>query len=458
MRAGDNWEGDSFAKVLSGCLSLGLFFGWATFGNAEHDLVFGALVSGGSPHKVALRVATGIAFFALSLGLVPPRHMLSRRCAWMSVALAIVSVAVRWCSVPFGSWLLIPGAVLAGFALALFLCAWLSRYRSDMGSLLIMLLFATSIGNFAYSGAYNLGTQVSRFAALSFPIFAALVFYAVPMSFGSGGEASDGQAGRSRLSFGLQMASLLLCNFASGPVSYGATSGLGAEAGIGPIVAFVLATLLTLYGRPRSETLFALFAFGTCLCIALALVVEVDPSWLVSLRSAGFWAIMMYSIAWFAVEGRTGKTDALSPMSLRGIAAIYILSGLAEIIGTMFPGDTAGVMALVMVGLALALALVDATHAIGSDASRRSMSASAVPVAPALTDVLRTLSDRAGLTEGERRVFECLSRGYSLKQVAQQLGTTEGAAKFHRHNVYQKLGISSREELIELVEQSARER
>lgn len=51
-----------------------------------------------------------------------------------------------------------------------------------------------------------------------------------------------------------------------------------------------------------------------------------------------------------------------------------------------------------------------------------------------------------------------LSRGYSLRQVAVRLGITEGAAKYHRHNVYLKLGVSSREELIALVEQVAQTR
>ena len=54
-------------------------------------------------------------------------------------------------------------------------------------------------------------------------------------------------------------------------------------------------------------------------------------------------------------------------------------------------------------------------------------------------------------------MLEWLARGYTLKEVARQQGITEGAAKYHRHNVYLKLGVASRQELIGVVERTARE-
>ena len=62
------------------------------------------------------------------------------------------------------------------------------------------------------------------------------------------------------------------------------------------------------------------------------------------------------------------------------------------------------------------------------------------------------LATKASFTANERSVFEYLARGYSLKEIARQLNLTEGGAKYHRHNVYQKLGVTSRQELINLVE------
>lgn len=454
---GNNWAGGSFATVLSGCLSIGLFFGWASFGNAENDLVFGVLASDDFLHRMLIRVSAGIVFLVLSLKHIPLARTSQRLRVWLSVALAVASATIRLCSVSLGDWLLIPGAVLAGFSLALFLHAWLVRFRSDVGGMLAMLLFATSIGNFSYAVACDLGIYVSRIAALALPVLAGFLILRVGGEACLTSETSCKQAGRDRLSFVLQAMSLLLCNFASGPASYGEQAGMELNGQIRAAVTFALAALFTLCGYPRGEILFALLAFGTCLCTAPMLMVEGELSWLVGLRSAGFWVIMMYSVAWFTVEGKTCD-GGLAPMNLRGLAAVYILCGVAEVLGTLLPGDAACVIALVAVGLALAIALVDATRTSGAVALQRSTADDvSTSLALPLSDTLRVLADRAGLTEGERRVFECLSRGYSLKQVAQQLGTTEGAAKFHRHNVYQKFGITSREELIELVERAARE-
>ncbi len=450
---GNSWKGRSFSAVLSGCLSYGLFFGWATIEVIPSEFQSGPFASVDS-HQIFLRVVMGVVFLALSFA---PSFRSSRACLATAVGLALASSALRLVSTVLGIWSLVLGEVLAGAALAVFLHVWLPRYRSDFGGLLIMLLFGTSICNYVYEGIVGLGSGAVNVAFLLLPVVAAILYHWFP-GFGTSDGADDvREAPRcDRLSFVLQAASLLLCNFASGVVALNAHLDAGLGSQIGSTVAFVLATLLTLCGRPRRETLFALAAFGTCLCIASVLTAD-GASWLIGLRSAGFWTIMMYSFAWFTIEGDS-KNDFLSPASLRGMAAIYILSGIAEILGTLFSGDTAGVVALVMVGLALAIALVSASRTSGAATVQQQTPAATVPAAPSPSDAARTLSDRVSLTESERRVFECLSRGYSLRQTAQHLGTTEGAAKFHRHNVYQKLGVTSREELIELVEQTAKDR
>ena len=43
-----------------------------------------------------------------------------------------------------------------------------------------------------------------------------------------------------------------------------------------------------------------------------------------------------------------------------------------------------------------------------------------------------------------------LAHGYALRQISLELNISENTAKYHRRNVYQKLGVSSRQELINL--------
>ena len=44
-----------------------------------------------------------------------------------------------------------------------------------------------------------------------------------------------------------------------------------------------------------------------------------------------------------------------------------------------------------------------------------------------------------------------LASGNSLHRVAETLCISEGAAKYHRHNLYVKLGVSNRQELLDFV-------
>ena len=52
------------------------------------------------------------------------------------------------------------------------------------------------------------------------------------------------------------------------------------------------------------------------------------------------------------------------------------------------------------------------------------------------------------LTKREKDVFSLVSQGLANKVVASQLGVTEGTVKIHLHNIYQKLKVANRVELI----------
>jgi DNA-binding NarL/FixJ family response regulator len=61
-----------------------------------------------------------------------------------------------------------------------------------------------------------------------------------------------------------------------------------------------------------------------------------------------------------------------------------------------------------------------------------------------LNDVLK----EKGLTTRERETAELVSKGLSNKEVASQLFITEKSVKFHLTNVYKKLALNSRAQLI----------
>jgi two-component system, NarL family, nitrate/nitrite response regulator NarL len=61
-----------------------------------------------------------------------------------------------------------------------------------------------------------------------------------------------------------------------------------------------------------------------------------------------------------------------------------------------------------------------------------------------------TLGDERarGLSPREREVALLVARGLSNKEVARQLGLSNGTVKIHLHRVFQKLGAKSRYRLI----------
>lgn len=64
------------------------------------------------------------------------------------------------------------------------------------------------------------------------------------------------------------------------------------------------------------------------------------------------------------------------------------------------------------------------------------------------------LRERHGLSARETEVLELLGRGHSPTFVAQELVISESTARTHVNRIYRKLGVSSREELLALIDET----
>lgn len=62
--------------------------------------------------------------------------------------------------------------------------------------------------------------------------------------------------------------------------------------------------------------------------------------------------------------------------------------------------------------------------------------------------MLRDILTQKGLSHREAEVAELVSRGLSNKEVANQLFVTEKTVKFHLTNIYKKMAVKSRAQLI----------
>ena len=56
-------------------------------------------------------------------------------------------------------------------------------------------------------------------------------------------------------------------------------------------------------------------------------------------------------------------------------------------------------------------------------------------------------AERPSLAPRERELIKCVRKGLRNREIAKQLGVTEGTVKVYLHNVFDKLGVSNRTEL-----------
>jgi DNA-binding CsgD family transcriptional regulator len=94
---------------------------------------------------------------------------------------------------------------------------------------------------------------------------------------------------------------------------------------------------------------------------------------------------------------------------------------------------------------------------LGSIRGEAALSQATLPAHPAVLDVL--LSERLlTLTNAERRVYDLFTEGYDARQTAARLGLSVNTIKTHVKNIYKKLGVGSRKDLLDAVAYKQRTR
>ncbi len=171
-------------------------------------------------------------------------------------------------------------------------------------------------------------------------------------------------------------------------------------------------------------------AFAGHILVAVGAQVVVTLAWVVLIGN---------SIAFCAPSG--GVFALLLAFQYLGIFAGQALGGAAVL-------STAGTTYLSLFLLLLvAIGLTDMQSRLA--VSRQAMEGTP---APSLAQRLCELADAHGLTPRERQVLALWAAGHSGAHLQEELGITKNTLKTHLGHIYEKLGVSNREELISLVE------
>lgn len=69
-----------------------------------------------------------------------------------------------------------------------------------------------------------------------------------------------------------------------------------------------------------------------------------------------------------------------------------------------------------------------------------------------LSQVLKRLGEEYGLSQREMEVFSLLAAGRTSSRIQEELHIASGTVNYHTHNIYQKLNVHNRQEILDLVE------
>ncbi|MEY8562672.1 LuxR family transcriptional regulator [Eggerthellaceae bacterium 3-80] len=207
--------------------------------------------------------------------------------------------------------------------------------------------------------------------------------------------------------------------------------------------------------RIASEIVFSLLV-GFCGIVSLfALSPFFSSAVFYSAIFMSAWLLLLFSIAGSIWYGSAYHTHCLR-VACNSIAIIYLVQFVIRFFTRLFePYDVvllvAAVVALVLSLMMLFIAQmqqVKSTNANGAISDETSTHADKTN-----DQRVAQIAQDFSLTDREVDVLQLLAKGNSVKSIAEKLVVSENTVKFHRSNIYQKLGISSRQSLIDMIDE-----
>lgn len=202
------------------------------------------------------------------------------------------------------------------------------------------------------------------------------------------------------------------------------------------LVPLVQICLLVAIAGPLASALFpvqekALLAAGWCLMQILVFVIAIVVQERTGCNPAGIfglgWGIFCIGIAagYFLTLALPGAVSTqrmvLVVVSVLAVITVYLLMRYQKAIAPLSITPTAGT-----------------TPASSSDHSR--------------TAILESLANRYRLTSREIEVAALLGRGLSKRRIAEELVVSENTVRMHVKNIYAKLGIHNKQELLAIID------
>ena len=200
-------------------------------------------------------------------------------------------------------------------------------------------------------------------------------------------------------------------------------------------------------GRIPSEIVYSLLVGISCIVSLLALSPLFQNAVFYSAMFMSAWFLLLFALAgsvWYGSAYRDGALRA----ACTSVASIYLAQFAMHFVMLHFSRHDFVLLVAAVVLLALSLVILLIAQA-KSLASRRQDGRR--DAAAEEDERLEGIVEAYALTEREGDVMRLLAKGNSVKGIAEKLVVSENTVKFHRGNIYQKLGINSRQSLIDMI-------
>ena len=214
------------------------------------------------------------------------------------------------------------------------------------------------------------------------------------------------------------------------------------------------AWLLTIFDAHDARGVSVVYrtAFVLLLGVVLCIPYLLEGTWFAHTLldiSAFFFQLVMVLVA-FEISIGFSLNPVLVFGAARGVWAAAALAGIVLSNACRAWGAEAVQLLAVLLGIAVAVVF---TFAFTDRNCVDILSSLPAPVhTPRFKTKCERLAQRAGISERELEVMVLTAKGRSATRIAENLNVTLATVNSHVHHIYQKLGVHSRQEMLDLIE------
>lgn len=440
------------ARIKQGCISslaLGLIWGWFLFSCNAGSLTMGLEIDNPLVFRVPAIFATVAALLVLPRLHVPKPHLLF---ALAGVLCACGGTALLWgffCFSALDSALFALCGILTGFAYGSLLLLWMSWSLGTNYASLLAVVTASSI----LMPLLFLCNMAMASISLIWAIPILLVLAPLLLLKNSRTSIDRQERSRSAIHKPLFIVSIVLSGgfcrslFAATWISRTQVDWIW---GIAPIAALIEVLIFVFRKRLTPEITFGALISLLGAAIFESLVLPPTSVFLSSTIFACSWLLFAYCAAaslWLASQDETNSLPLAS-----GIFSLVIgVNGISSSLAPHLTQQSTGF--LVVAALILIISLVLIMASLSTTAPSSTKDSLDAPVSD-LNAQCTHIAEAFSLTSREADVLLLLAKGNSLKSISEKLFISESTAKTHRWHIYQKLGITSRQSLIDMIERN----